>query len=173
MSPQLPKSATTIDGAVLDDKRDPDIPIPSQASATLRPQSINHPGIAVPSKAPPTTPIQTEMPLVAPEHPSINRGDVVQRREVRHEVDPTEAPTVAIEPCFMVCRDGDTGSEEVPSISLFQGSSNFQISNTNINTISGNATLIRFGDGQFTEIQRNLVCSAVPIHYDQSITQYS
>ncbi|KIL61556.1 hypothetical protein M378DRAFT_13472 [Amanita muscaria Koide BX008] len=200
MSPHVQNSATTIDGAVLDDKRDPDILISSQASAAPRPRSINHPGIAVPSKAPsldslrdrdalsrkdsragvsiaPVTvdhsirvarnedyrdnPIQTEMPLVTPEHPSIDRGDVVQRREVRHGVDPTEAPTVAIEPCSTICRDGDMGREGVPSISLFQGSSNFQISNTNINTIGGNATIIRFGDGQFTEIQRNLICDYI------------
>ncbi|KAM6496574.1 hypothetical protein JOM56_007047 [Amanita muscaria] len=228
MSPQVPKSATTIDGAIPDDKRNPDISTPAQASTTLRPQFIDYspgdggeryPAIAVPSKAPrplpkaprplPTTPslhslrdrdarsredsrpsvsiapattvdhsirearneyyhgnpIKTEMPLhVASGHPPIDRGGgAVQSREPRHGgVDPnfpfpTEAPAATMEPCSVVCRDEDTGSKEVPSISLFQESSNFQISNTNINAIGGNATIIRFGDGQFTQIQRNLV----------------
>ncbi|KIL62312.1 hypothetical protein M378DRAFT_12905 [Amanita muscaria Koide BX008] len=212
MSPQGPKSATIIEGAILDDKRDPDISIPAQTSTTLRPQFVDHSpgngdeGYPVPSKAPPTTPalqslkdrdargredtrtsvsiapatvdhsireanhdnlVRTEMLLVTSKHPSIDRGDgAVQNREARHGVDPdfpfpTEAPTVAIEPCSVVCKDGDMGSKGVPSISLFQGSSNFQISNTNLNTISGNATIIRFGDGQFTEIQRNLICDYI------------
>ncbi|KAM6496583.1 hypothetical protein JOM56_007056 [Amanita muscaria] len=233
MSPQVPKSATNIDGAILDDKRDPDISIPAQASTTLRPQFTDYspgdgeeryPAIAVPSKAPrplpkaprplPTTPslhslrdrdarsredsrpsvsiapgttvdhsirearneyyhgnpIKTEMPLhIASEHdPSIDRGDgAVQSREPRHGgVDPnfpfpTRALTVAREPCSVVRRDENTGSEDFPSISLFQESSNFQISNTNINAIGGNATIIRFGDGQFTQIQRNLICDYI------------
>ncbi|KIL62294.1 hypothetical protein M378DRAFT_165827, partial [Amanita muscaria Koide BX008] len=48
----------------------------------------------------------------------------------------------------------DMGSEEVPSITLSQGSSNFQISETN-------ATVILNGDGQFTKIQRNLICDCI------------
>ncbi|KIL57250.1 hypothetical protein M378DRAFT_399061 [Amanita muscaria Koide BX008] len=55
---------------------------------------------------------------------------------------PLETPTVAI---------------TTPSITLFQGSSNFRISNTNITAIGGDATIIRFGDGQFTAVQRDLV----------------
>ncbi|KIL62606.1 hypothetical protein M378DRAFT_25473 [Amanita muscaria Koide BX008] len=102
-------------------------------------------------------------PLVTLEHPYIDRGDGDVHK---HGVDSdfpvsTEAPTVAMEPCSVVCRDGDMRSEEVPSISVFQGSSNFQISNTNINAIDGNATIIRFGDGQFTQIQRNLICDYI------------
>ncbi|KAM6489294.1 hypothetical protein JOM56_015195 [Amanita muscaria] len=55
---------------------------------------------------------------------------------------PTETPTVAT---------------ETRSITLFQRASNFQISDTNITAIGGDATIIRFGDGQFTEVQRDLV----------------
>ncbi|KIL56716.1 hypothetical protein M378DRAFT_16848 [Amanita muscaria Koide BX008] len=113
MSSQVPRSATSLDGAVFDDKHDPDLSIPSQASTSLRPRLINHLGIAVPSKAPSTTsvsfglatinhsnrearnednhgnPIQTEIPLVTPRHPSIDRGyGTVQRREAGGGVDP-------------------------------------------------------------------------------------
>ncbi|KIL62670.1 hypothetical protein M378DRAFT_165518 [Amanita muscaria Koide BX008] len=45
-------------------------------------------------------------------------------------------------------------SGEVPSIRLFQGSSNFQISETD-------ATVILNGDGQFTKIQRNFICDCI------------
>ncbi|KAM6491774.1 hypothetical protein JOM56_012814 [Amanita muscaria] len=74
-----------------------------------------------------------------------------QSREAGAGVDPdlpipTEAPTVAT---------------ETPSITMFQGSSNFQISNTNITAIGGDATIIRFGDGQFTDVQRNLICDYI------------
>ena len=37
-------------------------------------------------------------------------------------------------------------AKETPSITLLQGSSNFQISNTNFTTIGGNATFFQFGD---------------------------
>ncbi|KIL55303.1 hypothetical protein M378DRAFT_173720 [Amanita muscaria Koide BX008] len=50
---------------------------------------------------------------------------------------------------------------ETPSITMFQGSSNFQMSNTNITAIGGNATIIRFGDGQFTDVQRNMICDYI------------
>ncbi|KIL62935.1 hypothetical protein M378DRAFT_12561 [Amanita muscaria Koide BX008] len=74
-----------------------------------------------------------------------------QSREAGAGVDPdlpipTEAPTVAT---------------ETPSITMFQGSSNCHISNTNITAIGGDATIIRFGDGQFTEVQRNLICDYI------------
>ncbi|KAM6496491.1 hypothetical protein JOM56_009197 [Amanita muscaria] len=59
---------------------------------------------------------------------------------------PLETPTVAI---------------TTPSITLFQGSSNFRISNTNITAIGGDATIIRFGDGQFTAVQRDLICDHI------------
>ncbi|KIL57014.1 hypothetical protein M378DRAFT_16554 [Amanita muscaria Koide BX008] len=49
---------------------------------------------------------------------------------------------------------GDIGNEEVPSITLSKGSSNFQISETN-------ATVILNGDGQFTKVQRNLICDCI------------
>ncbi|KIL55492.1 hypothetical protein M378DRAFT_591467 [Amanita muscaria Koide BX008] len=55
-----------------------------------------------------------------------------------------------------VVQEGDT-----PSTTFFQGSSNFTINNSNFNEIHGNATIIRFGDGQFTEVQRNLICDYI------------
>ncbi|KIL60558.1 hypothetical protein M378DRAFT_916604, partial [Amanita muscaria Koide BX008] len=48
-----------------------------------------------------------------------------------------------------------------PSIALFQGSSNFQISNTKFTAIGGDATIFQFGDGQFTEAHRNLICDHI------------
>ncbi|KAM6501796.1 hypothetical protein JOM56_001773 [Amanita muscaria] len=46
---------------------------------------------------------------------------------------------------------------DTSSMAFFQGSSNFTINNSNFNEIHGNTTINRFGDGQFTEVQRNLV----------------
>ncbi|KIL62300.1 hypothetical protein M378DRAFT_12897 [Amanita muscaria Koide BX008] len=78
-------------------------------------------------------------------------GEGAHNAKVGHGVDPcipspTDASTVATEPCSGVRRDRDTGSEEVPFITMFEGSSNLQISNTNINAIGDNATIIRFGE---------------------------
>ncbi|KIL64971.1 hypothetical protein M378DRAFT_11091, partial [Amanita muscaria Koide BX008] len=79
----------------------------------------------------------SQVPLVIPESPSMNHGTGdAQSREAGDPVDSdlttrTEIPTIAI---------------ESPSMTLFQGSSNFQISNTNISAIGGNATIIRFGE---------------------------
>ncbi|KIL62668.1 hypothetical protein M378DRAFT_165515 [Amanita muscaria Koide BX008] len=50
--------------------------------------------------------------------------------------------------------DMGNDSEEVPSISFSQRSSNVQISETNANAILN-------GDGQFTKIQRNLICDCI------------
>ncbi|KIL63705.1 hypothetical protein M378DRAFT_655149 [Amanita muscaria Koide BX008] len=55
-------------------------------------------------------------------------------------------------------QEKDISRQGHPVITLFEGSSNFKISDTDINVVGGNATIIRFGDGQFTELQRNLVC---------------
>ncbi|KIL60879.1 hypothetical protein M378DRAFT_902713 [Amanita muscaria Koide BX008] len=102
------------------------------------------PGISIDS------PLPSQVPPIISEQSFMNRGNA-QSREAGAGVDPdlpipTEASTVAI---------------ETPSITMFQGSSNFQMSNTNITAIGGNATIIRFGDGQFTEVQRNLICDYI------------
>ncbi|KIL56615.1 hypothetical protein M378DRAFT_464920 [Amanita muscaria Koide BX008] len=82
------------------------------------------------------------------EPPFMNSGNGdAQTREARGGVDPdppipTEALTIAT---------------ETRSITLLQGSSNVQISDTKFTTIGGDATIFQFGDGQFTEAQRNLV----------------
>ncbi|KIL55575.1 hypothetical protein M378DRAFT_584572 [Amanita muscaria Koide BX008] len=77
------------------------------------------------------------------ESPFMNsgHGDTVDRLDPEPPI-PTEASTV---------------TTETRSVTLFQGSSNLQISNTKFTTIGGDATIIQFGDGQFTEVQRNLV----------------
>ncbi|KIL62302.1 hypothetical protein M378DRAFT_794869 [Amanita muscaria Koide BX008] len=126
--------------------------------------TIDHSSMEARNKDGHDIPIPIEMPFITSEHPSMDRGgEGVQNAKAGHGVDPkipipTDAPTVATEPYSGIRRDRDTGSEEVPFITMFEASSNFQISNTNINAIGGNATIIRFGDGEFTEIQRNLVC---------------
>ncbi|KIL56070.1 hypothetical protein M378DRAFT_541441 [Amanita muscaria Koide BX008] len=100
------------------------------------------PGISIDLSLP------AQVPPIIPEQPIMNRGNRdAQSREAGGGVDPdlpipTKASTVAT---------------EIPSITLLQGSSNFQISNTKFTTIGGDATIIQFGDGQFTEIQRTLV----------------
>ncbi|KIL66507.1 hypothetical protein M378DRAFT_160981 [Amanita muscaria Koide BX008] len=55
-------------------------------------------------------------------------------------------------------------SRQAPSMSILQGSSDFTINNADFNQIYGNATIIRFGDGQFTEDQRNLICDFIANH---------
>jgi hypothetical protein len=103
----------------------------------------------------------SQVPAIISEAPSMNRGNGdAQSREVGGGAIPDiTTPTVA---------------NENPTVTNFQGASNFQISNSNITAIGGNATIIRFGgeyslslitsqqahtrlDGQFTEVQRNLV----------------
>ncbi|KIL60889.1 hypothetical protein M378DRAFT_167559 [Amanita muscaria Koide BX008] len=102
------------------------------------------PGISIDS------PLPSQVPHLISEQPFMNLGNA-QSGEAGAGVGPdlpipTEAPTVATEP---------------PSITMFQGASNFQISNTNITAIGGDATIIRFGDGQFTDVQRNLICDYI------------
>ncbi|KIL63369.1 hypothetical protein M378DRAFT_677182 [Amanita muscaria Koide BX008] len=95
------------------------------------------PGIKMDSPLPPQV-----LPIISKSH-LVNRGNGdAQSREAGGG----ETPTVAV---------------ETPSITLFQGSSNFQISNTKFTAIGGDATIIQFGDGQFTEIQRNLICDYI------------
>ncbi|KAM6489280.1 hypothetical protein JOM56_015181 [Amanita muscaria] len=77
-----------------------------------------------------TSIISTLLPPIIPEIPSMN-----QSREAGDGVDPgfpisTETPTVAT---------------ETRSITLFQGSSNVQISNTKFTAIGGDATIFQFG----------------------------
>ena len=89
------------------------------------------PGISIDSSLPSQVPpIILEPPFMS----NIGNGEA-QSREAGGGVDPeplipTEASIVAT---------------ETPSITLFQGSSNFQIRNTNFTTIGGDATIIRFG----------------------------
>ncbi|KIL56624.1 hypothetical protein M378DRAFT_16943 [Amanita muscaria Koide BX008] len=100
--------------------------------------------------------ISIDSPLPSQVPPTISgpRGDGdAQSREAGRGVDPdlttpSETPTVAI---------------TTPSMTLFQRASNFQISDTNITAIGGDATIIRFGDGQFTEVQRDLICDHIAI----------
>ncbi|KIL62758.1 hypothetical protein M378DRAFT_750334 [Amanita muscaria Koide BX008] len=67
--------------------------------------------------------------------------------------------------------DSALQGREVPSMSFFQGSSNVKNINPIFNQIHGDATFIRFGDGQFTDVQRNLVRR---IYTDgQRLTEYS
>ncbi|KIL56303.1 hypothetical protein M378DRAFT_17213 [Amanita muscaria Koide BX008] len=52
-------------------------------------------------------------------------------------------------------------SPQLQSTSFFQGSSNVEITGSNFYEVRGNATIIRFGDGQFTDVQRNLICDYI------------
>ncbi|KIL55960.1 hypothetical protein M378DRAFT_550689 [Amanita muscaria Koide BX008] len=92
--------------------------------------------------------LPSQVPPIRSEASAMNRGNgKAQNRGAGCGVDPgfpspIEIPTVAT---------------ETRSITLFQGSSNVQISNTKFTTIGGDATIFQFGDGQFTEAHRNLV----------------
>ncbi|KAM6501708.1 hypothetical protein JOM56_001685 [Amanita muscaria] len=65
----------------------------------------------------------------------------------------TNARHVAKEPHSVIRGDGVVQREEAPSMSFFQGSSNFNINNSDFNQIHGNATIIRFG-AQMANSQR-------------------
>ncbi|KIL59903.1 hypothetical protein M378DRAFT_168659, partial [Amanita muscaria Koide BX008] len=100
------------------------------------------PGISIDSPLP-----SHWVSLITSEPPLMNsgNGDTVDRLDPEPPI-PTEASTV---------------TTETRSVTLFQGSSNLQISNTKFTTIGGDATIIQFGDGQFTEVQRNLICDYI------------
>ncbi|KAM6503952.1 hypothetical protein JOM56_000895 [Amanita muscaria] len=215
MSPQVPKSATSIDGAVLDDKRE-------QVSTTVRPQSSpgngdeGYSGIAVPSKAPPTmrdidsrrregsrtsvsiapaivnhlirearnedyqgNPIQMSLVSSDSEHASIDRGDgAVRSRQARHGVDPDfsipqRAPTVTTE-LHSVDR-GESGDRVLqrgeasfipasnqifptPGVGVHFESAHFTGGGHTFGNNSVVNNTFMSGDGQFTKIERNLVC---------------
>ncbi|KIL55439.1 hypothetical protein M378DRAFT_17934 [Amanita muscaria Koide BX008] len=79
--------------------------------------------------------LPSQVPPIIPEQPIMNRGNGDAQSREAGGVDPdlpipTKATTVAT---------------EIPSITLLQGSSNFQISNTKFTTIGGDATIIQFG----------------------------
>ncbi|KAM6494997.1 hypothetical protein JOM56_009620, partial [Amanita muscaria] len=78
----------------------------------------------------------SQVPLVIPESPSMNHG--TGDAQIREAGDPVDSE--------LTTRTETTIAIESPSMTLFQGSSNFQISNTNISAIGGNATMIRFGE---------------------------
>ncbi|KIL56701.1 hypothetical protein M378DRAFT_16832, partial [Amanita muscaria Koide BX008] len=52
-------------------------------------------------------------------------------------------------------------SPQLQSTTFFQGSSNVEITGSNFYEVGGNATIIRFSDGQFTDVQRNLICDYI------------
>ncbi|KAM6489290.1 hypothetical protein JOM56_015191 [Amanita muscaria] len=92
--------------------------------------------------------LPSQVPPIRSEAPSMNRGNgKAQNREAGSGVDPG----------FQIPIETPTVATETRSITLFQGSSNLQISNTKFTAIGGDATIFQFGDGQFTEAHRNLV----------------
>ncbi|KAM6492648.1 hypothetical protein JOM56_012372, partial [Amanita muscaria] len=97
-------------------------------------------------------PISTLPSQVPPIISTMNRGNGnTQSGEAEGGLDPDlPIPTAA-----------STVATETRSITFFQEASNVQMSNTHITAIGGNATIIRFGDGQFTEVQRNLICDYI------------
>ncbi|KIL56707.1 hypothetical protein M378DRAFT_172468 [Amanita muscaria Koide BX008] len=163
MSPQVPKSATTIDGAVLDDKRE-------QVSTTLRPRSINYspgdgdegyPRFAVPSKSPPTTPaLHSLRDRDARSREDSSPGILIPSPNEDYHGNPIQITPDSELHCVdrgdRVVQPGN-----VPSTTYFQGSSNVEIIDSNFYEVRGNATIIQFGDGQFTDIQRNLICDYI------------
>ncbi|KIL55954.1 hypothetical protein M378DRAFT_550512 [Amanita muscaria Koide BX008] len=78
------------------------------------------------------------------EPPVMNSGNRDMFDPEREPPIPTEASTVAT---------------ETRSVTLFQGSSNLQISNTKFTAIGGDATIFQFGD--FTEAHRDLICDHI------------
>ncbi|KIL62921.1 hypothetical protein M378DRAFT_739778 [Amanita muscaria Koide BX008] len=107
------------------------------------------PGVSIISPLPSQVP-----PIIS----TMNRGNGnTQSGEAEGGLDPDlPIPTAA-----------STVATETRSITFFQEASNVQMSNTHITAIGGNATIIRFGDGQFTDVQRNLVrriCACLSKH---------
>ncbi|KIL60934.1 hypothetical protein M378DRAFT_903934, partial [Amanita muscaria Koide BX008] len=141
---------------------DPGFPIPTEIQ-TVAIETVEHtedvrdtqnreagdgsdPGISIISALP------SQVPPVVSKAPSMDRGNGdAQSREAGGGVDP----------CFPIPIETQTVATETRSITLFQELSNLQISNTKFTTIGGDATIFQFGDGQFTEAHRNLICDHI------------
>ncbi|KIL64979.1 hypothetical protein M378DRAFT_554278 [Amanita muscaria Koide BX008] len=141
--------------AQIRDERNPDISIPAQASTTARPQPVDH--------------------FSGDE--GYPRVPVPQSREAAHGAKtdfsiPKKASSITTEPHSVDRGDRVVQRGDAPSTSFFQGSSNIKITDSDFYEIRGNATIIRFGDGQFTDVQRNSVRRVCHTN-DQRLTQHS
>ncbi|KIL56063.1 hypothetical protein M378DRAFT_17418 [Amanita muscaria Koide BX008] len=93
------------------------------------------------------------------------RADIAMIKDHEHDREGSESTSSeyvsAAEDLQPVHRGDRKQRVEAPSMSFFQGSSNVKNINPIFNEVHGDATFIRFGDGQFTDIQRNLICDYI------------